>query len=269
MPHKGKLRSNRTLFIGAVFTIIATLVAGGLILRKQSPAPQATSPGSPPAASEKPLAPGDAGGKVTLAVKEEPLVDYNAISEDRDLSSMMAKRKAKYHVEKGVDLIVRSDETLKVGVSTVRMKEVLDTIRLERGELLETGIDGTPSESRAVAAEYGIHVVKPGENIWNIHFTLLREYLGNKGVAIGSRSDEPKNGGRSSGVGKLLKFSEKMVSIYNIADRKLASDIHIIRPDSKLVVYNMKELFKLIEEIEATDIDRIWFDGETIWIPAS
>ncbi len=296
MPYEGKFQSNRTLIICGVLTVIATLVVGALILRRQPgtttpPASSARPAGTP----VSPAAPGADEGKLTLKVKQETVVDYNIVSEDPALSSLMAERKAKYRVDKGVDLIVRSDETLKVGVTTIRMKEVLDTIRLERGELLEADIeapdsagrsftagaahgshapapvDGSPgvdSEGMPLAIEYGIHVVQPGENIWNIHFTLLREYLGKKGIAIASKSDEPE-GGRSTGVGKLLKFSEKMVAIYNIVDRRLATDINLIRPETKLVVYNMKEIFKLIEQIETTDIDRIWFDGDTIWIPTS
>ena len=57
-----------------------------------------------------------------------------------------------------------------------------------------------------------------------------------------------------------------MVYIYNVKERKLSSDINQIQPLSKIVVYNMKEVFSLLETIDVTNISRIRFDGENIWV---
>ena len=81
-------------------------------------------------------------------------------------------------------------------------------------------------------------------------------------------ADEPDKRGRSSGVGRLLKFSELMVFIYNVKERKLSLDLNLIHPFSKIVVFNMGEVFSLLNEIDYGKIDRIRFDGDTIWIPA-
>ena len=76
------------------------------------------------------------------------------------------------------------------------------------------------------------------------------------------------NQGQSSGVGKILKFSESMVVIYNLLEKKMEMDINLLKPLSKIIVYNMDEVFSLLHDINFDKIDRIQFDGKTIWIPA-
>jgi hypothetical protein len=74
--------------------------------------------------------------------------------------------------------------------------------------------------------------------------------------------------GQSSGVGKNLKFSETMVIIYNLLEKKVDVDINLLSPLSKIIVYNMDEVFSLLRDINFDTIDRIQFDGKTIWVPA-
>jgi hypothetical protein len=74
--------------------------------------------------------------------------------------------------------------------------------------------------------------------------------------------------GYSTGVGKILKFSENLVHIYNLRERTLDSDLHFIHPLSKIVVYNMGRVFALLDRIDYKDVNRIQFDGETLWLPA-
>jgi len=121
-------------------------------------------------------------------------------------------------------------------------------------------------EIEPIINEYGIYIVRPGDNIWNIHFKLLRDYFRNKGINLSPKSDEPITRGFSSGIGKILKFSESMVSIYNVVDEKLEDDINIIQPMSKIVIYNMSDVFSLLELIDYNTVNQIKFDGESIWI---
>ncbi|MBU4184653.1 MAG: hypothetical protein KKC23_00315, partial [Proteobacteria bacterium] len=104
------------------------------------------------------------------------------------------------------------------------------------------------------------------DNIWNIHFNFLKDYFDHKGIALSPLADEPDRRGFSSGVGKILKFSEKIVTIYNIKERKIAVDINLIYPLSKVVVYNMDRIFALLDRIDYNNANRIQFDGETLWI---
>ena len=139
---------------------------------------------------------------------------------------------------------------------------------IKKGDVFEEKIEDSGAVRPHKIQTYGIYVVKPGDNIWNIHFNILKEYYKYKGINVSSMADEPVDQGMSSGVGKILKFSETMVIIYNLIEKKVDSNINLLEPLSKIVVYNMDEVFSLLQEINYENMDRIQFDGKTIWIPA-
>ena len=204
-----------------------------------------------------------------MAVPPEKVIDYNKLQErtDEGLTALMEARKAPYGVEKSIDMIVKSDESIKVGEETLRMKKILDEVRLRLGEIVETDLAGEskPEEEGDV---FGIHVVQSDENIWDIHFNLLKDYYDHKGIQLSPLADEPHPQGYSSGVGKILKFSESLVHIYNLRERRLETDLDQIYPLSKIVIYNMDRVFALLDAIDYENVNRIEFDGETIWLPA-
>ena len=206
--------------------------------------------------------------KKRMPVSSEKVIDYGKLREKSDeaLTALMEERKAPYGIEKSIDMIVRPDESIKVGKETVRMQKILDEVRVKQGEILETDLvaETKPNERDA----FGIHVVQPDENIWDIHFNLLNDYYDHKGIHLSPLADEPDRLGYSSGVGKILKFSENLVHIYNLRKRALDSDLHLIYPLSKIVVYNMGRVFALLDRINYKDVNRIEFDGETLWLPA-
>ena len=70
-------------------------------------------------------------------------------------------------------------------------------------------------------------------------------------------------------MGKILKFAEGMVYIYNLREHRLAEDINIIHPMSKIIVFNMAKAIELIKQINYEDIKHIQFDGETLWLPST
>ena len=115
---------------------------------------------------------------------------------------------------------------------------------------------------------YGIYVVRPGDNIWNIHFQFLKENFKHRGITLSPVADEPDERGVSSGVGKILKFAEGLVYIYNIREHRLADDANIIQPLSKIIVFNMAKAIELIKKLDYEDIKHIQFDGETLWLPS-
>jgi nitrogen regulatory protein PII len=197
----------------------------------------------------------------------ETVIDYNNMENDKALMVLMQKRKAEYGIEKGVDMITKSDESFKIGDSTVSMQEILDKIRIKSGDIVEKDLKSNKMDSMKNSEAFGIHVVQPGDNIWNIHFNFLKDYFAHKGISLSPRADEPAQGGRSSGVGKLLKFSESTVNIYNIKERKIDVDLNLIYPLSKVVIYNMDQIFALLDLIDYEHVNRIQFDGETLWIP--
>ena len=207
--------------------------------------------------------------KVSLPLKTKLTIDYNDIEENKDLKALMQNRKAKYGIEKGVDIVTKADESFKIGDATVSMQEILDKINLKRGNIIEKDLQASEPNSNDKTELFGIYVVQPGDNIWNIHFKLLKDYFDHKGVTLAPLSDEPLDHGISSGIGKLLKFSENTVNIYNLKERQLDVDINLILPLSKIVVYNMNQVFTLLDLIDYTNVNSIHFDGETLWIPAN
>jgi len=217
------------------------------------------------------------------------IIDFDKLGKDNALQARMDKRKQAYGVETGIDMVVKPDETIKVGDTIIPMREIEEQIRLNRGEIVESDIpsqnDGvlTPEDrirltdpnnrgeqkekpSDAKAEEYGVYIVRPGDNIWNIHFRFLNGYFEKKGVAVSPLADEPIKNGVSSGVGKLLKFSENMVYLYNLEQRKLDCDLNKLAPFKRIVIYNMKRVFELLDEIDCQNVDQIHFDGESLWI---
>ncbi|MEE8399729.1 MAG: hypothetical protein V3S89_12035, partial [Desulfobacterales bacterium] len=158
-------------------------------------------------------------------------------------------------------------EAVKIGDTTIPMQEIMEKIQLKIGDIVEKDI-GTGKAGSAAIKEFGIYVVQPGDNIWNVHFRFLQSYFEKKNVPISPLADEPKDHGTSSGVGKILKFSENIVYIYNIDKRALDIDLNMIHPQTKLVIYNMDRVFGLLDQIDYERVNRIEFDGETLWIPA-
>ncbi len=146
------------------------------------------------------------------------------------------------------------------------IQDDINTLMLKKGDL-ESEIKQLLNEKEKPEA-YGIYVVQNGDNIWDVHFAFLTEYFTSRGIALSRTADEPGAGGKSSGVGKILKFSENMVYIYNTRERRLEMDINLIHPLSKIVVFNMGQVFELLDGLAYGDIEKIVFDGENLWLPA-
>lgn len=251
-------RSKRTaIIVAAALVAAAALIFGVKFMSKGK-----TGPRPAPTAA-------DTAKTVPVPAPPPAVIDYDRLQKNQPLSEMMRRRKEDLGIEKGVDLIAKSGESLKIGGSTVAMQDVLDKIRLTEGEIVEKDMAAAPAAGPPAAEEiYGIYVVRPGDNIWNIHFVFLREYFAHRGIDLAPAADEPVSGGKSSGVGRLLKFSEKMVYIYNIRQRKIDVNLDLIHPLSKIVVFRMKQVFTLLDQIDYRHVNRIQFDGDTLWLPA-
>ena len=136
----------------------------------------------------------------------------------------------------------------------------------------ETHLDIYPPQSPKpyeTSTYLGIRVVQPGTNIWEIHFDLLKEYFQHKGITLSPHADEPKKSGESSGVGKILKFSEQLVNIYNLKSQTFENNLNVLQPLSVIVIYNMSEIFGVLDDIDYSVIERIEFDGESLLIPSA
>ncbi len=263
MHREKKQVSNRVYIFVVIGSIVMTaLIAGIFYLHGKSPEKTAETGTSMQVSINSPI-----------PVPAQPLfIDYHNLDKNTEIKDLLQKRKDRYGIDKGLDLIVKSDESLKVGDTTISMKKIMDTIRLKHGDILEKTLDlaGMDAADQGACQNeiFGIYIVRPGDNIWNIHFQFLKDFFSHKNITVSPMADEPDKLGLSSGIGKLLKFSETMIHIYNITERRLDVDLDLIQPFNKLVVYNMDQVFALLNQVDHSHVNHIRFDGETIWIVA-
>ncbi len=228
-----------------------------------------SAPDAPTATAERPdAAARDAAATPPSGQAPGQVIEYGKLDSDADLKNMMDARKKAFEVGEGIDIIARSDETLQIRDNRESMKEIQEQIRIKLGEISEETLGPDGQALPADPETFGIHVVRPGDNIWNIHFNFLKDYFVRRGFDLARSADEPDRKGYSSGVGKLLKFSENIVYIYNVKDKDFSQDLNLIEPHSKIVVYKMDRVFQLLEQIDYHNLDRIQFDGDTLWVPA-
>ena len=208
-------------------------------------------------------------GTVQKEIVALPAIDYQNLEKDKELKDLLDSRKDSLGIKKSLKMmIVHSDESMKIGDTKVSMRDILEKAFVKEGAVFEEKIDASGAVIPPQIKAYGIYVVQPGDNIWNIHFNILKDYYEARGITVSPKADEPMDQGQSSGVGKILKFSETMVIIYNLLEKKVDVDINLLKPLSKIIVYNMDEVFSLLHDINFDTIDRIQFDGKTIWVPA-
>ena len=174
-----------------------------------------------------------------------------------------AQRKKPYGLDKSLDVVVRSDESIKIGDKTIPVSELERKLVVEqRGKLLEK-----PLDKEGKVSAWGVHLVRPGENLWAIHLAILGEYLKSRGVVLAKGADKPTTKGYSSGVGKILKFAEHMVGVYNLQTGHMTRDLDILETGHKVVVFNLSEIFKQLAQIDPHDLSGVMYDGRVLLFP--
>lgn len=255
------------ILIGLIFLSIWFFNRPMETYKKTTPLNDKTGIAQQTRGDKKPLTK-DEEGTVQGDIIVLPTIDYNDLTKNKVLKDLMASRKKSLGIKKSLDMIVKSDESFTIGDTHISMRDILEKAFIKKGEVFEEKIEDSGAVRPHKIKEYGIYVVQPGDNIWNIHFNILKEFYEARGITVSSNADEPVDHGMSSGVGRILKFSETLVIIYNLVEKKVDTNIDLLEPLSKIVVYNMDEVFSLLQEINYENIDRIQFDGKTIWIPA-
>ena len=252
MPKKTDSDPNRVILVVAISVLVVVLAALGLWYSKGQKKDRTKT----------------SADRVSMPIQSPQVIDYSKIEKEGDLKNLMDQRKKGLGVGEGIDIIAKSDESLKIGGSTVPMSEIIEKIQLKIGDIVERDIESGDSDLGQPIKGFGIYVVQPGDNIWDVHFRFLKDYFARKGVSLSPNSDEPDTRGASSGVGKILKFSENIVHIYSVEKRELDINLNMIHPLTKLVIYNMDRIFALLDQIDYDNVDLINFDGETLWVPA-
>ncbi len=176
-------------------------------------------------------------------------------------------RKKELGLSKSIDVVLKPGEQAEIKGTVINPHEVVKQKEIEEGKIIEEKLSSGDNSSQNKEEElYGIHVVRKGENLWNIHFGLIKDYLASQGIKIPDNADEPYENGRSSGVGKLLKFAENMVLVYNIKQKKSRRNINIIHPGEEVVIFKINSIFKMLKGIDFKQLDYIVFDGRRIYL---
>ncbi len=178
-------------------------------------------------------------------------------------SKEQVERKEPYGLEKSLDAVVRSDESIKLGNQQVPVAELERKLVVEgRGALLDKPL----GKNQQITA-WGVHAVRPGESLWKIHYALLREYLAHRGQNLPAHADQPTRQGTSSGVGKVLKFAEHMVGVYNLKTGHMSRDLDLLESGEKVVVFNLSEIFDQLAQIQPQDLNGVMYDGRVLLFP--
>ena len=253
-----------------------------------------------PAEAPRPAVTQSVSQSVTLPATQprQEVIDYDKLKDRTDptLQAAIDDRKDDFGLTDSVDMVAREEETIKVGGETVSLSEILAEIGKNEGEASKqpdpaaavdspagremTASDlangeagqagarpGEPAEIRKQVQFYGIYVVRAGDNLWNIHFAILREYLKHKGIETSPNADARTAGGTSSGVGRILKDAESMVHIFNVRTKTLDRNLNLLKPDEKVVIFNLTRLENILGQINAGNIDTVVYDGKELYLP--
>jgi hypothetical protein len=252
----GRGRSSRWPWLLALAVIVAA-VAALWVYWGSSPSQQAQQEKPSPAAATQ--APTEQQARVPA-----PSPQGDTVKVDGSQQSMQEERKKPFGLDKSVDAVARSDEKIQVGDQKIPVEELERKMVVEqRGEVREKSLQG------GKVSAWGVHMVRPGDNLWHIHYQLLREYLAGRGIELPPRSDQPVATGKSTGVGKILKFAEHMVGVYNLRTGKMTKDINLLEPGQKVVVFNLSEIFAQLDQVEPTELNGVMYDGRVLFFPKS
>ncbi|MBU2552392.1 MAG: hypothetical protein KKB20_28525 [Proteobacteria bacterium] len=217
------------------------------------------------------------------------VIDFGKLEDGSDLAlgEMILKRKREFGLKDSVDMVVKPEESIRIGKETVPLSQIVAAIKEQQEQ---NGSDVPRPSDRGVreedltrkssrppspppttsvtksAAYYGVYVVRPGDNLWDIHFNFLREYFRHRGIEISSTADEPK-AGRSTGIGRILKYAETMVHIFNMKTKMLDKKLDLLEPQQKVVVFNLTRLGAILGALDASKINQVQYDGRDIHLP--
>lgn len=166
----------------------------------------------------------------------------------------------------GLEPEVRERDKVAIEGTKIRMEDMIARPRSKARELKQEGIGQERPESGEKVNLYGIRLVRPGDNLWNIHFQVLKEYFAHRGIEVSSDADEPGPRGVSSGVGRILKFAERMVHIFNLTTGELSEDLDMIQPHQKIIVFNMTQLDASLRDLDVSKIRKLRFDGTSLYV---
>ncbi len=193
------------------------------------------------------------------------------------------ERKNAFGLKSSVDHVVQAQEPFTAHGRQWTIEEIRRRLAgREPHGLPETGEGETPggiprklSPGKSADAApkrptvyYGVRSVRPGENLWVIHEGIVREYFARRGIELPPRADQPRPGGRSSGIGRILKFLESVVYVYNVRENRLLEDLDFLHPNDLIVFFKISEVFEALDQVSPEDLNALRYVGPTLRIMA-
>ena len=188
--------------------------------------------------------------------------------ESSKLAQLMRDRRKRWGLDTSVDVIATGDEKVKIDQFEISLEEIQKHLKILDGIILIEDLDekGKTQPLRKTLQYYGVRVVRPHDNLWNIHFGVLKEYLNSRGLDVSPEADEPLHGGKSSGVGRVLKFAENMVMVYNMRTKMSPTRLDKLQPGTDIIIFNMTPIFTLLGGVNFSELDRIRFNGKMLYL---
>jgi len=197
-----------------------------------------------------------------------------------DPSYTREERFQAFHMKESIDHIVRRDETFEVEGKTLSLGKILGKLSHEGpgegivpliressiGPSIRKPIEEPLAPHLQTDRYYGVRVVRPAENVWTIHYGIFSEYMARRGMEIAPAADRPLADGRSSGVGRLLKFMEDMVLVYNMKEERMVENIHVIQPHTVLAFFNISDLFAAFDQLSPATLLSLRYVDRGIFI---
>ncbi|MEJ5348850.1 MAG: hypothetical protein WHS46_09200 [Desulfosoma sp.] len=302
MEERAPRRSNRELenkkFLLILLALLLVLTVGALyVLMKTGRPPFETTPPSTQKPAESDQSTASAGPDkirrpIPVVVEERPpapALSEPAASSYPEVSpeTSQEERKDAFGLKTSVDHVVQPQEPFSAHGRQWTVEEIQKrlagratqtpnqpgpspepgTERQAVGGFLPKPLPTTPP--RTVSEKtiyYGVRLVRPGENLWKIHYGVIREYFARRGIELPPRADQPRADGRSSGIGRLLKFLESIVHVYDARRNRLVDDINLLHPDDLIVFFNISELFEALDQVEAKDLEALRYLGSSLQI---
>ncbi len=197
-----------------------------------------------------------------------------------DPAATQEERFQAFHMKDSIDHIVRREETFQVDGKMLSLESILgklsNGVRMERvvpfiressiGPSIRRPIQEPLAPHLQAERYYGVRVVRPSENIWTIHYGIFQEYMARRGIEIAPAADRPLADGRSSGVGRLLKFMEGMVLVYDTKGEGVVKNIHVIQPHTVLAFFNISDLFAAFDQLSPNTLLSLRYVDRGIYI---
>lgn len=197
--------------------------------------------------------------------------------------STQKQRREAFQLYKSVDHILLKNEPFEVDGKKLTIAGIMKRLegktahpvvspRLEEYNLTANG-GGAPAEVRKQIPQtpvyYGVRIVRPGENLWNIDYAIIREYFARRHVILPMIADEPAPDGYSSGVGRLLLFLQGVVYIYNVQKDCLVTNPNLIHPSAIVVFFKISDLFAALNKLQPQDLPMLHYVKNTLRLEGS